>query len=330
MMETLTRLAATCILVASTTAGHAQDHPLLGHLEGATPEGFFEVEFDEARLIAGPMAESTSRDQQGAGWETFEGKITYVYHRLPDGLSSLAALRSYEKALKEKGFVTQFVCDTTSGSCFDDGRSRPGLILGMALDGRVDMPRLDAPDLIRNLFYNGNGRYFLGRLDRPEGAVYASLAFSDDESVGRHMIARVVETGDLQATGLAYTEASELSQKLDADGKVDIYGILFDFDKADIKPESAPQLQAIADLLAEKPDLRLMVSGHTDNQGSADYNRNLSERRANAVIAALQASYGVAGNRLAARGLGFSEPVASNDDDAGRALNRRVELGKMD
>lgn len=330
MLATLKALAATGILIASTWMAHAQDHPLLGHLEGSTPKGFFEVEFDEARLITGPITESTSRDQQGAGWETFEGKITYVYHRLPDGLSSLAALRSYEKALKEKGFISQFVCDTTSGGCFDDGRARPGLILGMALDGRVDMPRLEAPDLIRNLFYNGNGRYLLGRLDRPEGTVYASLAFSDDEHIGRHMIARVVETGDLQATGLAYTEASELSNRLDADGKVNVYGILFDFDKADIKPESAPQLQAIADLLAEQSGLKLMVSGHTDNQGAAEYNRKLSERRAHAVIAALQASHGVAGDRLAAQGMGFAEPVASNDDDAGRALNRRVELIKMD
>lgn len=329
-MPIRTRILLTAgVLLISAGLATAQDHPLLGHIEGSTPKGYLETEYDEARLIVGPMDENLSRAQQGDGWETFEGKIYHIYHLLPDGLSSLAALRNYEKSLNDKGFVTVFSCGTEAGTCFTHGRGVPGLMLGMALDGTVDMPRLEAGDHIRNLFYTGNGRYLFARLDRPEGAVYASLAFSDSAS-GRFVLARMVESGDMALSGFAVTPPSELGQKLDADGKVNIYGILFDFDKADIKPESGPQLQAIAELLSGQPQLRLMVTGHTDNQGGADYNRDLSERRANAVIAALQANYGIEAGRLAARGMGFSEPVASNDDEAGRALNRRVELSRLD
>ena len=69
--------------------------------------------------------------------------------------------------------------------------------------------------------------------------------------------------------------------------------------------------------------------GHTDDQGSEEYNRGLSERRAQAVVAALIAGFGIAPDRLSPAGAGMSRPVASNDTEDGRALNRRVELEAM-
>ena len=111
-------------------------------------------------------------------------------------------------------------------------------------------------------------------------------------------------------------------------GKAVIYGITFDFDKAEIKPESKPQLDQIAKLLTDHADLKLAITGHTDNQGSADYNQKLSQRRAEAIVATLAGSYGIAADRLSAQGMGASSPVASNDTEEGRAKNRRVELVK--
>jgi OmpA family len=117
-----------------------------------------------------------------------------------------------------------------------------------------------------------------------------------------------------------------MEQALDADGKIALYGILFDFDKDVIKPESKPALDEIAALLNGKPDLKVKIVGHTDNQGMADYNLNLSKRRAASVVAALTGPYGIAADRLASEGMGASQPVDTNDTDAGRAKNRRVEL----
>jgi outer membrane protein OmpA-like peptidoglycan-associated protein len=110
---------------------------------------------------------------------------------------------------------------------------------------------------------------------------------------------------------------------------VNLYGIYFDFDKAEKKSESKPTLDEVGKLLNGDANLRLQVIGHTDNKGTAEYNNNLSMRRAQSVVKELTTTYSVAVNRLEPSGAGFTKPVASNDTEEGRAKNRRVELVKM-
>jgi len=123
--------------------------------------------------------------------------------------------------------------------------------------------------------------------------------------------------------------AEEIKKQLDEKGHVAIYGILFDVDKASLKPESKESLQEIVKLMQNYPGLKIEIQGHTDNQGSVDYNKDLSQRRAQTVKTYLIAS-GIDDSRLAATGYGFSQPVASNDTQEGRSKNRRVELVKKE
>jgi outer membrane protein OmpA-like peptidoglycan-associated protein len=102
-------------------------------------------------------------------------------------------------------------------------------------------------------------------------------------------------------------------------------GLLFDFDSDRIKPEAAKNLQELAKSLNKFGNSNLLIVGHTDSQGEDAYNMSLSERRANAASAYLQ-SQGVPSARISTSGRGESEPVATNDTDAGRQLNRRVEV----
>ncbi len=102
--------------------------------------------------------------------------------------------------------------------------------------------------------------------------------------------------------------------------------IHFDTDRATIKPESNKVLDAIATLVRDHPELRrVRVEGHTDNRGSAPYNKDLSLRRARSVVAAL-VQRGIAADRLTNEGYGFERPVADNRTALGRAKNRRVEF----
>ena len=78
--------------------------------------------------------------------------------------------------------------------------------------------------------------------------------------------------------------------------------------------------------LSSNPSLKVYIVGHTDNQGQFAHNADLSQKRAEAVVQALTSTYHVAPARLTAKGIASLSPVASNRDDAGRALNRRVEL----
>lgn len=121
-------------------------------------------------------------------------------------------------------------------------------------------------------------------------------------------------------------DAALMAGSLREAGRVAIYGIHFDTDKADIKPASEPTLAEIGKLLRADAKLRLYVVGHTDNAGAFDHNVRLSQARAAAVVAALVKANPAVAARLQPFGAGPTSPVASNVNDAGKAKNRRVEL----
>lgn len=106
--------------------------------------------------------------------------------------------------------------------------------------------------------------------------------------------------------------------------------IHFAFDRADIAPESDDLLREIAQVINDNPQItRIRIEGHTDDEGTADYNQDLSERRANAVLERLIEN-GVDPERIVAAGFGLTRPIADNGNDEGRALNRRVEFNILD
>jgi OmpA-OmpF porin, OOP family len=116
-----------------------------------------------------------------------------------------------------------------------------------------------------------------------------------------------------------------LETSLARDHRAAIYGIYFDFNSATIKPQSAPVLRTIADVMTKNEDWTLTVEGHTDNIGGNAANQDLSTRRAAAVRSAL-IQLGISERRLLASGFGASAPRDTNATLAGRARNRRVEL----
>ena len=124
-------------------------------------------------------------------------------------------------------------------------------------------------------------------------------------------------------------DASSLASSIRETGKASVYGIYFDSGKWDIKPESEPALQEIAKMLKADMGLKVYVVGHTDNVGTVESNLKLSQDRGEAVLQALVRDHGIAAARLRSYGCGLFAPVASNDAEAGRARNRRVELVKQ-
>jgi OmpA-OmpF porin, OOP family len=121
-------------------------------------------------------------------------------------------------------------------------------------------------------------------------------------------------------------DAKFMADGINTTGHVAIYGIYFDFNKSDVKPESDPALQEINKLLSGNTNLKVFIVGHTDNVGGVDYNMKLSQARADAVVKVLTTKYKVNPQRLKAYGVGQLSPVAPNKTDDGRAKNRRVEL----
>lgn len=152
---------------------------------------------------------------------------------------------------------------------------------------------------------------------------WAYVTSSSNGQYSVHMIEKQAMNQDVVA------DASSLANSIKQTGKVAVYGIYFDTGKSVLKPESKGTLEEISKLMKADPKLKLYVVGHTDNTGTYNANMKLSMERATAVVDALVSQYSVNAASLKACGGGPIAPVASNDTDEGKALNRRVELVKQ-
>ncbi|MDA7415458.1 OmpA family protein [Xenophilus arseniciresistens] len=327
-------LAGAALWSAGTTqtlraAEPAKDHPLVGRYEGAVLEAYKGSSYDEAALIQEPLQNWGGARPQRL---KVEGKVGLYYYSLPAERSTLEVLRNYEASLRAKGFELLFSCATSDASCY---QPRPNSVpttapydFALAFD-EPEWPRLGKRgDYVRN-YFSTNARYLLARRATPQGTVYASIALSEHRpEVGNYAFVRVVESKAMDSDRIVFVDATAMARSLAGNGRVALYGILFDTDKAELQPASRPTLDEMVKLMRSQPQLKLQVVGHTDNQGGDAHNRDLSQRRSVAVVAALVQA-GVDPRRLTHRGAGPVEPVAPNDSEAGRAKNRRVELVKQ-
>ncbi|MBT3647727.1 MAG: OmpA family protein [Betaproteobacteria bacterium] len=129
---------------------------------------------------------------------------------------------------------------------------------------------------------------------------------------------------DLKENKTHYTKNIKM-QPIEAGSKVVLKNVFFDTDKFDLKPESLTELNKLSRLMQSNASIKIEVSGHTDNQGNATANQVLSENRAKAVVEFLIRN-GIEESRLAFAGYGQNQPIATNDTDEGRQLNRRTEF----
>ncbi len=122
-------------------------------------------------------------------------------------------------------------------------------------------------------------------------------------------------------------KGNSLESQLNKEGRVRLYGILFDTDSDHLKPESKTTLDALVSVAKSNPKRNFEIEGHTDNVGGDAHNQTLSDKRAVSVKAYLVAA-GVDAGRMTTHGYGATKPVASNDTELGRSQNRRVEVVK--
>ncbi|TXI17090.1 MAG: hypothetical protein E6Q67_13645 [Roseateles sp.] len=335
----LTRLAALAALALLTPLSQAAatppadlpgsaDHPLIKRFNGSWLAGQRVADWDSAALPA--SAELQKNDHyKFKELLTVEGRVTQTLYIAPRGKAPLEVWRNYEQALTAAGFKKRFACERDCSDLFFAWSRQLDPTQGFKwAKGDLVSPAGDHYGLSSALSYE-QGRLLVGTLGQPgrEATVllYSSLAVNPHtEQVATYL--EIVEPKTM-ATGQVTVDATALQAGLTSDGRVALSGLFFDTGKAELKPESKPQLDAMAELLKKQPALKAWIVGHTDNVGSFDANEKLSLARAQAVVAALTAApYKVEARRLTARGLASLAPVASNGDEAGRSRNRRVEL----
>lgn len=172
-------------------------------------------------------------------------------------------------------------------------------------------------------FEDGGTQYTTLQLVKDKKEIWAQIAGAGNGMYSIYIVEKEAMNQDVAA------DASSMAKSIKETGKVAVYGIYFDTGKSVLKAESKPALDEISKLLKADPKLKLYVVGHTDNTGVFESNLRLSTERALAVMNALITQYSISADRLRSYGDGPTAPVATNDTEEGKALNRRVELVKQ-
>lgn len=294
----------------------AADPEGLPRISGASIIGYDQAGYDEFAYPTAPIT------WDGApGQARVEGPHTRVLYVVPDDRAPLEVIRNYQAELTDQGYEPVYEC--AAEAC---GPVTPvtKFLYGMKLENAGQMSKM-AFSMPR-----ADQRYLVMRAPATGTlvSVYAAFETFDHfpQTADKVLVLLDVIEGKPMQRRMELVKAAEMAGALGAEGRVSLYGILFDYDSAALRPESDATLAEIVTLLAGDPGLALFVVGHTDMTGSYDYNLDLSRRRAAAVVAALTGRFGVAADRLEPAGVGPLAPVAQNSTEEGRALNRRVEL----
>jgi len=325
MIGTFGRIAVLAFALAATVMAPAaaadvpgaKDYPGIKRYEGASIVEYKTQKFTHYTLPLGAADEADADNKPVfAASKQVSGALTRLSYTVPAGISSADVFENYENELAAKGYQVLFKAD--------------GGAIGKRQDTIFD-------GVGTQLFsYSPDAAHFLtAELTKDGGTVSIALYVTEFEdgytrdievAKGQAIVQLdVIESGTLQDKMVTVT-AAEIEKSLSAQGHIALYGIYFDFAKADLKPDSKPALDQIAQFLKDEPSLKIHVVGHTDNVGGMDTNMALSRARAGSVVSALVKQYGIPASRLNPAGVGPLAPVAPNDSDEGRAKNRRVEL----
>ncbi len=316
----LLSMLSTAVLAADLPG--AKDPPGMKRYEGSEIIGYRAPKFDEFLLPLGkPTSMSPPVYEKSLKTEGLVSRYTYA---APIGRSPAELFRNYKSEFQRLGLVT----------LYEKGAGEKGWF-GPTFDQAAEEDHLS-----QILGYNeAQERVIVGKTNDAQPTYYYVFVTAYLDGVIPHRLDGIVKKDRALAEiiviqpeqmqqKMVFVNADEMSRSIASTGKVALYGINFDTDKDVLRPDSQPTLQEIAKLLKTNPQLKIHVVGHTDNQGAADHNLDLSRRRAMSVARELTSHYGVAASRLDAFGCGWYAPVASNDNPDGKAKNRRVELVK--
>lgn len=298
----------------------SQDPPGMKRYAGSEIIGYRAPKFDEFILPLGATVMPT--EQKYVKSIKVEGQISRYTYLAPAGRTTLELMRNYKTEFQRLGLITLYEKSATDKGWF----------------GPAFGPIADEDGLGQILSYNeAQERLLVGKSKGAAPTYYCifvtaynmgviPVRLGDRVQKDRALAEVVVVSPAAMEAKMEFVNAGEMSKSLADSGKIALYGIYFDTDKDTLQDASTPTLQEIAKLLQGEPKLQVHIVGHTDNQGKPAYNLDLSRRRAASVVHELTSKFGIAAARLDAYGCGPYAPVESNNSDAGRAKNRRVEL----
>jgi OmpA-OmpF porin, OOP family len=322
-------------------AGSA-DHPLLRRYEGSLivsqeKKGLRELSLPLSKLERVPEQRDNHNNAvfEPKQKKQLVGAYTRLIYLIPPDRSPLEVVGNYADEVKRQGGKVLFEC--SGDSCGGDPKRGNGgggghMSLTMYLYPRDSMS--DPHGSVGACLVNDrltDRRYLAAELPQKNAhvSVYSFTVEPNacEKALGNRTVALVqVVEGKARESKMVTVSAGELAQSIAEEGRAAVYGIYFDSNQAEVKPESEPTLEQIAKMLQERSSLKVLIVGHTDNVGGYDKNVDLSQRRAKAVVQALVSRHKISADRLTPVGVSSAAPLGSNKSDDGRAKNRRVEI----
>ncbi|MEM6813054.1 MAG: DUF4892 domain-containing protein [Bacteroidota bacterium] len=245
---------------------------------------------------------------------TVEGEITSIDYELPKNKSQLEFHKNYESALQKKGYKILFSC--YQEECNPRGGSFTSIVYELYYNKKLN-------GLSKSNAYRKNRSTYI-IAEKKQGdkktTIVVMSGFADFANTYR---LDIVESKNM-SQGLITVK--DVDDSLKEKGSAVFYDILFDFNKTNLLPESSKAIGTIADYLKQHSKVSVYIVGHTDNVGNLEGNLDLSEGRAKAVMQELVSKHGISKSRLEAKGVAMLSPVATNANEEGRKLNRRVEI----
>ncbi len=319
-------LAGALLLIVSGLGVRAADIPsgdvpgardllLLPRYQDARIISYDQAEDEEAVLPAGRF-----HDFGFAATQKLEGRVTRIAYAFPEMLSTINIMNHYREVLKGAGFSIVFACDGADGC--------GGFSFGEALtQPLVEAHPGDEGSRVIDYLHpvGGDIRYVLATLERPQGRITLALAAARHVQRQPGLFIEAIEQ-DPDHEAPPVLSATRIEAALRAQGRIALYGIRFAGSGATMRPDPREVLSPVAALLRTKPDMKLMIVGHSDGSMPMAQGVQLSTARAQAVMQALVQRWHVPATQVGAVGIGPVAPLASNADAAGRALNCRIEL----
>jgi len=296
-----------------------EDHPMVERFPGTELRWQSIETYRPYRLPVGPVTGYRRIDD----WIDTEGRVTRSFYRyLGTDRGFTEVYLNFQEAFEAEGFefLGQGISNDRKGV---DVGSRQWLQVYLRENPFASQG--ESNTLAGGTSSSGGAGSFIVTKDRLAGRVYVVVSVEQHAEDYVGALIDIVEVRPAE-TGLVSVDAEAIGRDLAEKGRVVLDGILFEFDSAVLQAASDVALEAVVTHLSGNPDQNFYVVGHTDAKGAFDYNRTLSEARAQSVVDALVGRFGISRERLRAYGVGPLVPVFSNESDAGRDRHRRVEL----
>ena len=313
MRPIFTAILALAVLFAGPAM--AQQKTVVQPFAGSDYIAQHTAEFDRLTYL-------TKLEGGEAKTDTIEGQLRVGVLTWPEGKSPLEIERSFENALNDAGFDIRV--NAQIGQFSKDEKALTTVFEANRLQGR-GYPRIDNPQRNASGFVQKIAIF-------PDRYISATRSKDGQETVFTLIMSRqgrVYMMEEATAAAMAEDTVSISEESLTADieeaGKAILYGVQFDTGSAVIRPSSTASLETIASVLKSRPG-RYYIVGHTDDTGEFAMNMRLSADRSASIVKALSDQHGIDESRLISGGVGPLAPLASNENEAGRQLNRRVEL----